>query len=140
MRILLTLCILALFGCSPSKKHPGSSNASKDEVSTQAAFDYDGLIDDLRRINYEKNGYEVFQAEWVKMKSKLLSASESGAINRLTEDKRERLWWEIEFMRACAHPKIFTDHNDEIIPILLSFDLPEQNEQLREILIDSGQI
>ena len=103
MKFLLTLCLFAFFGCSPSKEHSEASNASKDEASSQATVDYDGLMADLRRINYDKNGYEVFEAEWVNLKSRMLSASENGAINRLPQDKRELLWWEVEYLRACAH-------------------------------------
>jgi hypothetical protein len=140
MKILPILCFVALFGCSPSKKHSEAASTAKDEPSSQATFDYDMLIADIRRINYDKNGYEIFQAEWVNLKSRLLSASENGSINKLAEDKRKLLWYEIEYMRACSHSKIFTDHNHEIIPILFGFDLPEFNQQLREILVESGQL
>ncbi len=140
MKSLLTLYLLALFGCSPPKEHSEASDTSQNEASSEATLDYDGLMADLRRINYDKNGYKVFQAEWVHLRAQLQSASENGAINRLPEDMRARLWREIEYLRSCAHAEIFNDHNEEIIPILFSFDLPELNRQLREILVDSGQI
>ncbi len=140
MKFLLAFYLIALCGCSSPKENVAALDASRDESSAEAAFDYDGFMAHLRSINYDANGYELFQSTWSDMQSQLTRAAENGAINRLPMDKRKSLWWEIEYMRACAHPSIFMDHSDEIIPILFAFDLPELNQQLREILVESGQI
>ena len=95
---------------------------------------------ELRRINHGPDGYKVFQVAWPSLHSRLLRESENGAFNSLTKERWSQLWWEIEFMRACAHPAIFKNHSAEIIPILFSFDLPEQNQELREVLVGSAQL
>ena len=140
MKSLLVAFALSISACSPPEEHSESASGRDKAVSPIAKIDYDALLAELQRINYSPDGYEVFQAEWPDLYERLLSASENGALNNLPEDQRSRLWWEVEYLRACAHPEIFRDHNEEIIPILFNFNLPEQNQQLKEILVDSGQI
>lgn len=99
-------------------------------------FDFEATLALINRINSGVS-YEFFQSEWNELRSGLKRTDD---INNLPEQKRSELWWAIEFMRACSRPEIFRDHNEEIIPILFSIDCPDLNQNLKEILIDSGQL
>lgn len=105
----------------------------------RSPFDFEATLNLINRIN-NGGSYEFFQSEWEELHSRLRQAAADGSINELPKEQRSELWWALEYMRACARPEIFRDHNEEIIPILFSFDLPDLNQQLKEILADSGQL
>lgn len=137
--------IASLLSCKEDNvKEPLVANRD-EQVMTRAVaankeentpFDFEATLTLINRINNGES-YEYFQSKWEGLRSELQKVD---MINALPKEQRSELWWAIETMRACAHPEIFRDHNKEIIPILFSFDLPDMNQQLKEILVDSGQI
>ena len=132
----LALSSLTCFlSCEKAAKEP-------ERVETApkiGSFDAEKTLERIKKINSAPD-YALFQSEWKDLHSVLSVATKNGDINQLSEDQRSELWWAIEYMRACAHPEIFHRHNQEIIPLLFAIDLPEMNQQLREILIADGQI
>ncbi len=122
------------FGVIPDERV--ASRAVQTAKKEKITFDFKATLSLINRIN-KGESYEFFQSEWKGLRSELQKAD---VINTLPKEQRTELWWAIEYMRACARGEIFRDHNEEIIPILFSIDLPDLNQELKQILVDSGQL
>ena len=151
MKIQITVITFATLACLSSCKDEIANQSLAeipDEQSSgcsvvtnkteKSQFDFEATLSLIKRIN-NSGSYELFQSEWEGLRFELQQAAANGLITTLLKEQQSELWWAIEYLRGCAHPEIFSNHNEEIIPILFSFDLPDLNQQLKGILVDSGQ-